>query len=304
MKLTVCPCCGLKFEGDLRAGCSGCGARAVGAPLAQPEHRLPTFGRALFVLASGAAMLALLLIKTLLVLIERAAAFPDLWSVVLAAETAAWRLKWIALPLAVLALWSGARICRSLRVSPARFAGRRLAHGGLAVSVLATLLIATLIGITVPERWRWRQRGIEAATLAQSYALQRALLEYRVRYKTLPATLDDLRRLPDPDGSIAAVIASIDFNAYKSWSVQARLPEAKSRARRGTVMRSVSLASAADDALDEGVSFTNYEMRLPGEDKILNTADDWILRDGITLKPSESMENTPRPLSAVSDRTP
>lgn len=277
----------------------------MGAPLAQPEHRLPTFGRALFVGTTGASMLALFFVKTLLVLFERAAAFPNWWSVVLAAETAAWRLKWIALPFAVLALWSGALICRSLRRAPKRFAGTRLAHTGLAMSAVVTIMIATLIGVTVPERLRWRRRGIEAATLAQSYALQRALLQYRVRYGTLPATLEDLtKRVPDPDGTIAAALTSLDSTAYKSWSVQARLPEVKSRTRRGAVLRPVSLASTADDMLDEGVSFTNYEVRLPGEDKILNTADDWILRDGVTVKPSQSIENTPYSLSGVNPNKP
>ena len=36
-----------------------------------------------------------------------------------------------------------------------------------------------------------------------------------------------------------------------------------------------------------GVSFTNYDLRLPGPDKILNTDDDFIVHDGVVMKLSE-----------------
>ena len=32
------------------------------------------------------------------------------------------------------------------------------------------------------------------------------------------------------------------------------------------------------------LAFTNYEMRMPGADKILLTDDDWIARDGVIMK--------------------
>jgi hypothetical protein len=31
------------------------------------------------------------------------------------------------------------------------------------------------------------------------------------------------------------------------------------------------------------MSFTNYDLRLPGEDKVLNTDDDLIVRDGLVM---------------------
>src|SRR5437763_14531228 len=52
-ELTICPCCGAEFEGELSDGCASCGARAVGPPLARPERELPAYGHALGVSAAG-----------------------------------------------------------------------------------------------------------------------------------------------------------------------------------------------------------------------------------------------------------
>jgi hypothetical protein len=229
---------------------------------------------------------------TMAALFERPPLTFDFWSIVSAAEAAAWRLKWVALPVTVVAVWAGVRLCASIRKNPARFMGVRLAHSGLAASVLAALLVATFIGLTVPERLRQRQEGIEAGYNAQLYTLHRAFLEYRTRFETYPSSLSDLKLLPDPDGSIAAALAVADQTGYKPYAIQARLPEKKSRTRRTVAVRPVSTnatsaTSSTDDTLDEGVSFSNYELVLPGEDKILGTADDRRIRDGIISKPSE-----------------
>jgi hypothetical protein len=287
--LTICPCCGVKFQGDLREGCASCGARSVGEPLARPEHELPSYGRAVFVGAMG----ALLLIAFIVSMASALAALPSFslnkGTLVMAAETAAWKLKWLALPVIPFVLWSSARICASIRRAPARFMGTRFAHVGLAASAMVAVMFVTFIGVTIPERLRQRQRGIEAAYRAQLYTIARAQLEYRLRYGTLPASLDDLRdteRLPDRDGSIAAALSGIASTDYKSWSVQARLPEAKTRKPRGTALRRVAL-STTDDMPDESVTFTNYEVRLPGEDKLMGTDDDWMIRDGVIGRPAQ-----------------
>jgi type II secretory pathway pseudopilin PulG len=288
--LTICPCCGSKCQSDLRAGCRACGARSVGEPLARPEHELPSYGRALFVGVLGALLLITFIVGMASALLTRPTLSFDTGSLIMAAETAAWRLKLLALPVIPFALWASARICASIRREPWRFMGSRFAHGGLVTSALVAVLIATFIGVTIPERLRQRQRGIEAAYRAQLYTIARAQLEYRLRYGTLPASLDDLRdreRLPDADGSIAAALAGIASTDYKSWSIQARLPEAKSRKPRGTALRRVSLSTSTDDMPDEGVTFTNYEVRLPGEDKTMGTDDDWMIRDGVIVRPFE-----------------
>ncbi len=285
--MTICPCCGFKFEGDLRLGCKGCGAQAVGEPLARPEHELPSYGRALLIGVMGTLALLIFFAATLMAFLERTPLAFDFWSIVASAEAAAWRLKWLALPVAIFSVWLGWRVCASLRKEPARFIGSRVAHGGLAASVAFALLVATFIGITVPERLRHQQRRDEAAFRAQLYTHNRAFMEYRASFGTFPAELTDLRKLPDPDGSIAALITQAEQSSYKPWtelaatqSVNVPVP-AKPRQLRGGALRPAALNSDADAAPGEGVPFTNYELRLPGEDKILGTEDDWLMRDGM-----------------------
>jgi hypothetical protein len=300
-KLTVCPCCGCKFEGDLRAGCKGCGAQAVGEPLAQPEHLLPFYGRALFVTTVGAMMLLIFMGSTLAALLERAHLTFDFWSIVAAAETAAWRLKWLALPVAPLALWSGLRVCATLRREPARFIGSHFAHSGLAASALVVLMFATCIGVTIPERMRQHQRSLDAAQEARLATFHRAALEYRLHYKTLPTDINELKdKLPDPDGSIAAALADLDpASEYHPETLVASLPPKKSRSLRGAAIRNVS--ASTDDSPGEGVMFTDYELRLPGEDKILGTEDDWVLRNGVVTKPSTTSAQAKKSAGSSND---
>ena len=294
--MIICPCCGLKFKGDLREGCAGCGARSVGPPLARPEHELPSYGRSLLVGAVGVLLLATFLASTTIALFEQKPFSLAFWSVVSAAETAAWRLKFMVLPVSLLAVWMSAPLCRSIRRDSQRFIGSRLAHGGLAASALVALMMMTFIGMTVPERLRQRQRGIDAGIYAQGYTIQRALLEYRARYGTYPTDMKDLReRLPDDDGMIAAALDSADLRGYKASAgdLAALPPKAKTRRGRPATLRRAALDSTADDSLEEKVSFTSYELKLPGEDKLLNTEDDWVMRDGVILKPSALKQTEP-----------
>ena len=285
--MTVCPCCGFKFDGDLqRDGCASCGARAVGPPLSRSVRELPVYGRSLLVGVMGAGMLAVFLVSTLIALFERSPVSLGFWSIMGAAETAAWRLKWVAIPVAALALWAGAAVCASIRRNPQRFAWGRVARGGLWSIITVAVLIATLIGITVPERLRQRERRQEAAIYAQGYTIQRALLDYRARYATLPATLDELRRLPDMDGSIAAALVGIGAKAYSPSADLAALPKKKSGSLRGSALRNASLRSV-DDSPEGGLAFTRYELRLPGPDNKLGTEDDWAMSDGLITKPVE-----------------
>lgn len=288
--MTVCPCCGFKFEGDLQTdGCASCGARAVGPALSRPVSELPSYGRALLVGVMGAIMLGTFLVSTIIAIFERAPVSFGFWSIMGAAETAAWRLKWIAIPSTIIALWIGWYICRSIRRNPKRFMWGRLAHSGLMASITVAVLIVTLIGITVPERLRQRELRDEAAIYAQGYTIQRALLDYRARYGTLPDTLDELRRLPDADNSIATALVGIGATAYSPGADLAALPKKKSPGLRGSALRNASLRST-DDAPAGGLSFTRYEMRLPGQDNKLWTDDDWMMRDGVIIKPIKTEE--------------
>jgi hypothetical protein len=300
--LIICPSCGSNFVGDLCVGCPSCGARAVGPPLAKAEHELRSYGRALGAAASGALMFAAFVGSVIVALVQYKLRF---WTILFrlpailsAAEVAAWRLKWLVVPAAIVALWSGRLLIRSIKNSSTRFGGLRLARAGFVVSAAVTLLIATLIGVTIPERLRQRQDSIEAGMRARGYALHLALLEYRELHGTLPTPDDfsrELRTLPDPDGSIADALRYVDASGYQATSVLASAGKRKPLSLRGGALRNAPAGSTNAEA--PGVSFTIYELRLPSEHKLLGTDDDFIMRDGLIMKASE-----PPPASSASTR--
>jgi type II secretory pathway pseudopilin PulG len=215
---------------------------------------------------------------------------PRLSSFVIAGEVGAWRLKLVALPAMLIVLWISSRIIRTIKVQPARFIGLRAARIGFAASLVVILMIATLIGMTVPKRLQQRREGIEAGIRAQGYTLHLALLEYRELHGTLPLDSDklisELHTLPDPDGSIAAALSNVDPNGYQPGTVLAAASnKSKTIVSRGSAIRSA--ANSAGPTTDRGVSFTSYQLHLPGPDKILNTDDDFIVSDGLVEKVSE-----------------
>ena len=288
--MIICPACGSSVEGQLCLGCPACGARAVGPPLAKPEHQLVSFGPAVLAALGGGLMLTGILASTSVVWIVSKGAALSVGTIIAAGQTAAWQLKWISVPVAIAAIWGGSRSLRTIRKSPVAFGGLRLARGGLSAAILATLLVGTLIGVTVPERLRRREWAKQAAVNAHGYTMHRALLQYRERHGTLPPRdelVQRLRTLPDPDGSIAEALNYVDVSGYEATSVMAAAAPTTKPLPRGGALRTVSLNTTADSPT---VSFTNYELRLPGQDKKLNTEDDLMVRDGLILTLSELRE--------------
>jgi len=273
----------------LSSGCA-CGARAVGEALPKPEHELPSYARSLILIVSGALAVLVFVGQTFIALFQRPALSLGFWSWIAAGETAAWRLKWISIPVLFVTLLIGRKIYRSMLKQPERFCGIKHARRGLLANAVVGLLIALLIGITVPARIRQRRMSIEAGYRAQYLTLDRAFFEYQLKYKTLPdqTTLkEDLAKLPDPDGSIAAALHDLDVTGYEPRADVAAVATQKGRGLRVPVIRKVSLNSPTDDATPGGLSFTNYKLRLPGDDKILGTDDDWIGIDGVFTRVSE-----------------
>jgi type II secretory pathway pseudopilin PulG len=272
----------------LSNGCKQCGARAVGEPLPKPAHELPSYGRSLVLSASGVLVVLVFLTQTLIAFVQHYSGSFGFWNWVAAGETAAWRLKWISIPVLFVTLWFGRKLYRSIVDQPERFCGLKHARRGLLASATIAVLIALLIGITVPARLEHRRWAKEAAARAQGLTIEQALAEYKLKYQTYPAdTKDLLERLPDPDGSLAAALSNVDPSAYRPSADVAAVATEKSRTLRGAVIRKVSLSSATDDTPSGGLSFTNYVLRLPGEDKITGTDDDWIVRDGMIMKLSD-----------------
>jgi hypothetical protein len=287
--LIICPACGSCVQGDLCLGCPSCGARAVGPPLAQAEHGLPSFGRASIVCTGGIAMLGTFLGLLIAAFIEKRPGPIGFWSLATAGEIVAWRVKWAAVPIAIFVIWGSARIIRSIKRNPSRFIGLKAARAGLMAASLATLLIAALIGITIPERLRQREMAKKAAQYSLAYTYSRVLLSYQMTHGYIPGQeelISELKTLPDPDGSIAAALQNLDVSGYQPGTLVAVAPnKGKSLPLRGQVIRN---AAQSVPVSDHGpVSFTNYELRLPGEDKLLNTDDDLIVRDGLVMTLTE-----------------
>ena len=302
--MTICPCCGFKsansVSGVYSEACRSCGAQAVGEPLPRPEHELPSYGRSLLLAVTGTFAVFVFLSQTIMVLVQdssRAATSPlalssmipfDFLSWLAAAETAAWRLKWAVIPLTILVFFGSRRVYRSIKQSPASFCGLRYARNGYLASATVPLLVLLLIAITVPGRLRHRQWGIEATDYPYIHRIDRAFDEYRQLVGSLPAQPKDLlKRLTDEDGSLAEALKNLDTSNYNPTADLAAVPNKQPQQLRGAVIRNASL-STADDSLGERLSFTNYELTLPGPDKIIGTEDDLIVRDGVTYQAAEA----------------
>ncbi|HLE63397.1 MAG TPA: hypothetical protein VI750_09665, partial [Pyrinomonadaceae bacterium] len=287
--MTICPCCGVKFNGDFNKGCISCGARSVGEPLPLPENQLPSYTRALLLVLTGTLLVLAFIAQTVMALIQRLPESLNLWSWILAiemaGETAAWRFKWVAIPLTLLVLFAGRKTYRSMLQQPSLHCGLVYARRGLAASAAVCLLIAGLIGVSVPTRLRNRKLAIEAGDHARGYRVHRALVEYRHRLGTYPSDVNDLlKECPDEDGTLAEALSNLDSTSYKTTADLAAVPQKKPGALQGVVIRSASLNTGIDDSPTGTISFTNYEVRLAGVDKISGTEDDLIVRDGLITR--------------------
>ena len=286
--MAICPCCGYRFHGVLNSGCKQCGARAVGEPLPKPDHELPSYGRALVLAAGGSLVALVFLVQTIMAFIQRRSGSFGFWSWIAAGETAAWRLKWISIPVFLITAWLGNKLYKTIKLQPDKFCGVKYARRGLLASSIVVFLIASLIGVTVPARLRQHRLAREAAVRAQGYAIESALTEYKIKYKSYPADIKDLQeRIADPDGTLTAALANLDPNAYRPTAEFAAVATEKAPRLRGAVIRNASLSSATDDTPPGGLSFTSYVVRLPGEDKILGNDDDWIAHDGMVMRLSD-----------------
>lgn len=288
--MTTCPCCGAETAGEVWGACAECGARPVGPPLARPERELPSYGRA-FLLSAAGALLALSFAAAVLAALLRretfVLGFDSLWR---AAESAAWRLKWTALPLSCVASAVGLKLFARMRREPARFVGHAHARAGLALTVAVALTLTALVGVTVPERLRMRELARRSAENALLYQTDLALARYRKRFGTYPAALTDLVRLEDPDGSIARLLSVVAPGEYKPETDVASLSAGRTKARgRRRVSALAARAAGADDSSSGPViALTNYALVLPGRDRVLGTGDDLYIRDGRILDAAPS----------------
>ena len=304
--MTICPCCGSKTNGDWSNGCA-CGARSVGEPLPRPDHELPSYSRALILTVSGSLMVLVLIVQTINAFLQKLptsktyteafavvrGSLADFWMWAAAAETAAWQLKWVAIPAALFVLFAGRKMYRSVKESPARFCGLSYARLGFIASATVPLVILVLIAATVPDRLKQRNDRIVATQKAMGYGFERLVFQYKQEFGTYPSHKEDLKRLPDPDGSIASLLRDIEGAEYKASAEVAAVPTKQPKRLRGAVIRNASLDT--EESINESLSYTEYELRLPGYDKQLGTDDDLIMIDGVAY----STTNVPRRAGAT-----
>lgn len=283
--MIICPSCGSDVSVDLCLGCPSCGARAVGPPLARPEHELPSFGRSALAFTIGTVMFLTFVGLLIAAFIENKSSF-GFWTLVTAGEIAAWRVKWVVMFGSLAALCVTARMVRSISQNPLRFIGLVPAQIGLGGVLTVMFLVVAFIGITVPERLRQREYSIEAAISARGHTINRALLEYRELHGTLPTEnyVRALSDLPDPDGSIAEALRFVDPNGY---APTAKLAVAPGKSKPS--IRTVALRNADGPSNPEppSVSFNSYDLYLPSEHRWFAADDDYVMRDGVIMKASD-----------------
>lgn len=287
--MIICPSCGSDASVDLRLGCPSCGARAIGPPLARAEHALPSFGRGALAFTVGIALFLAFVGLLVAALIEIKSGPIGFWTVVTAGEIAAWRVKWEVLFASVTALLICATAVRSISENRSRFIGLLPAQIGLAGVLTVVLMVAALIGITVPERMRQRQDSIRAEITARYHTIDRALLEYRETYRTLPTDIQELRKLPDPDGAIAEALKHVDPGGYARGATLASAPGKSKPSQRPIALRNASSPSDPDPPL---VSFTSYDLRLQNEHRWFATDEDYIMQDGVIYNASDPKVRT------------
>jgi hypothetical protein len=222
-------------------------------------------------------------------LVENKPARLGFWAIVTAGEIAAWRVKWEVLFSSLIGLWIGGRIIRTISQNPQRFIGLLPAQIGLGGVIAVTLMVAGLIGITVPERLRQRQYSVEAAISARGHTIDRALYQYRDIHGTFPTDRDKwieaLGTVPDPDGSITEALRFADPSGYSATTtVAVAATKSKPGLGRGTALRGGNPASSLETA---AVPFTSYTVRLPSEHRWFASDDNYIMQDGVIKKESE-----------------
>jgi len=181
--------------------------------------------------------------------------------------------------LGALATIVGWRAAQAARRDPLIHGGRRTASAGAVLGAIVVVGISAWVIAGIPRALRNREEARAAATRAQLYELAGALQQYKARYGAYPLQLSDLSRVSEP----------VDDNSHDSWEQ-----------RISYTGYTGELASAGPPAAFN----TDYELRSPGPDGVLNTADDILMRDGIVLDPSsekdtltiEPMETKPAPL--------
>jgi hypothetical protein len=238
--MMLCPCCAARMQpGALE--CS-CGARIVGHPLGETQFKVRRYGPVMIavVAAAGITMLALVI------------------------------SSWLALG-ALLPILLARRALRLASREPELYGGYKTAGGTLALSLIASISLASYAIVRIPDYLEKREIRQRAAEQARGLHVASLLEQYRSEHLSYPKTLEPIRRM---DGGFLP-------------------PEFWSKMINYTPNGQIAINSKGGEGGVGGMEFDNFELRLAGPDGIMGTADDIVMRDGIFYLSSEPVKPQP-----------
>ena len=233
--LMLCPCCGSPLVVTARQ--CACGARFVGEPLDEKPIKVQRL---------GPIMTALLLL-------------------VLVVSAALIFTKWFALGAAVV-IWSSARAVRLARRDPEWYGGYRVATTTLAITILASMIAASVAIANIPRYFKNRGIAQVAATQSAMRHVASLLEDYKSTCGSYPRNAQEIAKAMNE--SLPADYWEQKIK-YQSYTV-------------GIAEKDASPIGMA------GLASANFELRSAGPDGIPDTDDDIIMRDGVFLTAAEA----------------
>ncbi len=285
MELLICPCCGSP-RSPQPAACASCQARSVGAPMLQPEIKLPGLGPALTALLIALVVVVAFLATWLLsndmkvarvLLVSAFGANTAFTKSLLQFDPSLLQYRIFTfdgyqlacfmslglIPLSLLGMGLARRALKLRKLNPLQFGGQRIAATALLLSMVWFVLFSAA-GISAIPRALQRGRAKHLAAMrAQFYRMHNeALNRYYTEFRTFPQELSDLRDF------VPEVIPVTDY-----WGT--------------TISYSPSALIASKNGAP---GYSNYQLVSAGPDAILGTADDIRMIDGVIVDASDESD--------------
>ena len=105
----------------------------------------------------------------------------------------------------------------------------------------------------------------------------------------MPTDIQELKRLPDADGSIADALKHADAIVYVPGAILASAPGKSKPSVRPIALRNANGPSNPDPP---AVSFTSYDLRMPKEHRWFAAGEDYIMQDGLIYSASDPKVRT------------
>ncbi len=284
-ELLICPCCGSAGPPQPTA-CASCQARSVGAPMLQPETKLPGLGPALIALLVALVIVGAFLATWLLgndmkvarvLLVSALGANTAFTKSLLQLDPGLLQYRIFTfdgyqlacfmslglIPLSLFGMGLARRAQKLRKLNPLQFGGQRIAATALLLSMLWFVLFSAA-GISAIPRALQRGRAKNLAAMrAQFYRMHNeALNRYYTEFRTYPQELSDLRDF------VPEVIPVTDY-----WGT--------------TISYSPSALIASKNGAP---GYSNYQLVSAGPDTILGTADDIRMIDGVIVDASDESD--------------